>query len=237
MVDTLVNVARAHRDSGDRGAANRIVQDAEGLLPKTASRQHIFVLSLKADLLREEGHLEQAEQSIREALMLQEDMLEAEETPELADQLNILGSVLHDKKNFQEAINLYFWALKINLKTLGKMNPETAATYSNIATAHQDAGEAEQAENYYKEALEIQKVTVGENNPDVAASYNNIATLFLLKNKFKEAHALTMKAIKIVKATGMPPEHPEHMKYQENLMHISRLVEAAEMRANAINAK
>merc|ERR1719231_874772 len=139
-----------------------------------------------------------------------------------------MGSVLHDKHRFQEAANLYFKALDVNLKTFGKMNAETAATYNNLANVYQDAGQNDQAEKYYGECLEIQKKVVGENSPDVAVSYNNIATILVRQHRLKDAEVLTVKAIDVVKAAGIPEEHPERKVYEENLEEIREQIKAHE---------
>lgn len=226
IAETLVNIARAQRDEGDGAAALRTVQDAEELLPKTATRQHWYVLVVKADLLREKGRLDEAEHAMRSAMEAQKEIPGSDETPEMAIQLNSLGSILHDKHEFQEAVNLYFKALKINLNTLGKVNAETAATYNNIANAYQDAGQNEQAQKYYMECLEIQKQAVGEKNPDVAVTYNNIATILLRQHRPIDAEALMVKAIDVVKAAGLPPGHPERQVYEENLEEIREQIKA-----------
>jgi len=226
--ETLVNVARSQRDSGDNAAALRTLQDAEGLLPKTATRQYTYVQVVKADLLRENGRVDEAEQTMRVAIEVQEAILGHMENPDMAILLNSLGSVLHDKHQFQDAVNLYFRALDVNLKTYGKINAETAATYNNLANAYQDAGQNQQAEKYYMECLEIQKQAVGEHSPDVAVSYNNIATILLRQHRLKDAEALMVMAVDVVKAAGLPPTHPERQVYQENLEEIREQILSAD---------
>lgn len=228
IAETLVNIARSQRDAGDGAAALRTLHDAEELLPKTATRQYTYVLVVKGDLLREKGQLDEAEQTMRSAMEVQEAILGSNDTPDMAILLNSLGSVLHDKHKFQEAANLYFKALDVNLKTFGKMNAETAATYNNIANVYQDAGQNEQAEKYYMECLEIQKKAVGENSPDVAVTYNNIATILVRQHRLKDAEALTVKAIDVVKAAGFPQAHPERKVYEENLEEIREQITAVD---------
>lgn len=241
IAETLVNMARSQRDAGDGAAALNTLHEAEELLPKTATRQYTYVLVVKADLLREKGRLDEAEQTMRKAMEVQEGILGSNETPDMAILLNSLGSVLHDKHQFQEAANLYFKALEINLKTFGKMNAETAATYNNLANVYQDAAQNEQAEKYYMECLEIQKKVVGENSPDVAVSYNNIATILVRQHRLEDAEALTVKAIDVVKAAGIPEGHPERKVYEENLQEIREQIkaqsEAAEQAAQKVESQ
>merc|ERR1719379_367441 len=94
---------------------------------------------------------------------------------------------------------------------------------------------------FFVECLEIQKQVVGENSPDVAVSYNNIATILVRQHRLKDAEALTVKAIDVVKAAGIPEGHPERKVYEENLEEIHEQIkahdEAAEQAAQKVESQ
>merc|ERR1719301_504649 len=182
-----MNIAKNQRDSGEGfGTALATIDQAEYMLKeRTTLPEYASLLSMKADILREEGRLEEAEEFARRALALQEG---SEETPELAVSLNGLGSIMHDQRKYKFAVKHYMRALSVNLKTVGPTHPETAATYNNLGNVYQDSGDDDAAERYYMKCLEIQKELFDKQTPgpELAASYNNIATILVRQERFQE---------------------------------------------------
>lgn len=221
---TLINMARAQRDSGD--SLNNVLSTLElaeaPLRAKPPTQEHNLALIMKADLLRELGRLGEAESNARLVLQTQTQIPGAEETPSMANTLNALGSILHDQQKFREAAKIYMQALSTNLKTVGTTHPETAATYNNLGNAYQDVGDDMNAEKYYIRCLEIQKSLWGKDNPDMAASYNNLATILARQGKLEDAEAFMMEALDVVQASNMPPSSPERGIYEENLADIRK---------------
>lgn len=191
------------------------------LKDRTSSPEYAALMAMKADILREEGRLEEAEEFARRALALQEEA-GGEASPELAVTLNGLGSILHDQKNYKFAVKHYMRALSVLLKTVGTMHPETAATYNNLGNVYQDSGDDEAAERYYRKCLEIQKQLFEKQTPgpELAASYNNIATIFVRHERFQEAEQLLITAVDVVRAAGLPSGSPDRAIYEENLAEI-----------------
>lgn len=223
IAETLMNIAKNQRDSGEGfGTALATIDQAESMLKdRTTVPEYASLMSMKADILREEGRLEEAEEFARRALALQ-DQEGSEESPELAVTLNGLGSILHDQQNYKFAVKHYMRALSVNLKTVGTMHPETAATYNNLGNVYQDSGDDEAAERYYKKCLEIQQNLFDQQTPgpELAASYNNIATIFVRQERFQEAERLLIKAVDVVRAAGLPSGSPERAVYEENLAEV-----------------
>lgn len=222
IAETLLNIARAQRDSGAKPQEALATMDwAETILRGRESvPEYTSLLTLKADLLREKGELEEAEKQSRKALDTMAKIVGSDEAPAMAISLNGLGSILHDQQKLDKAVESYLRALDINLKAVGTNHPETAATYNNIGNAYQDAGDDETAEKYYLKCLEIQKKVYGDVNPDIAASYNNIATVWVRQGRLQEAEEFTAKAVEVAQAGGLPPESPERAIYLENLQDI-----------------
>jgi len=223
IAETFMNMARNQRDSGEGFAAALATLDqAESLLQeRNSAPEYAGLLAMKADILREEGRLEEAEEFARRALALQ-DQEGSEESPALAVALNGLGSILHDQRKHKFAVKSYMRALTINLKTVGATHPETAATYNNLGNVYQDSGDDEAAETYYNKCLEIQKqLFVGQTpGPELAASYNNIATILVRQERFQEAERLLMMAVEVVRAAGLPSGSPDRAVYEDNLAEV-----------------
>jgi len=225
IAETFMNIARNQRDSGEGfAAALATLAQAESLLQEhTSAPQYAALLSMKADILREEGRLEEAEEFARRALALQEQE-GSEESPELAVALNGLGSILHDQRKYKFAVKNYMRALAVNMKTVGTTHPETAATYNNLGNVYQDSGDDEAAERYYMKCLEIQKQLFDKQtpSPEIAASYNNIATILVRQERFQEAEQLLINAVDVVRAAGLPSGSPDRTVYEENLAEVRK---------------
>lgn len=228
IAETFMNMARNQRDSGEGFAAALATLDkAESLLKEhTSAPEYVSLLSMKADILREEGRLEEAEEFARRALALQEQE-GSEETPELAISLNGLGSILHDQRKYKFAVKNYMRALSVNLKTVGPTHPETAATYNNLGNVYQDSGDDDAAEKYYLKCLEIQKELFDKQTPgpELAASYNNIATILVRQERFQEAERLLVQAVDVVRVAGLPTGSPDRTVYEENLAEVRKRLE------------
>jgi tetratricopeptide (TPR) repeat protein len=223
IAETFMNMARNQRDSGEGfAAALATLAQAESLLQDGASTpEYASLLSMKADILREEGRLEEAEEFARRALALQEQE-GSEETPDLAVSLNGLGSILHDQRKYKFAVKHYMRALSVNQKTVGTTHPETAATYNNLGNVYQDSGDDEAAERYYLKCLEIQKELLDKQSPgpELAASYNNIATIYVRQERYEEAERLLIQAVDVVRVAGLPSGSPDRAIYEENLAEV-----------------
>jgi len=221
ITETLTNLARLERDSGAGiDVALATISKAEVLLKgRETHREFANILMVKADFFREAQRLEEAEATAIRALNILES-LTSEETPELAVNVNGLGSILHDQHKYQDAVKQYMRALTINMKTVGSNHPETAATYNNLGNVYQDAGDDGAAERYYRKTLEIQKTIYTNDTPDTAATYNNIATILVRHGRLAEAKELLMKAVNIVEKAGLPPGSPERAIYEENLREV-----------------
>lgn len=219
IIETLMNIARAQRDAGeDIAVALATLEWGESLLQKdVVTKEYGTVLTMKADLLREKGDLQEALTYAKKALQAQENVPGGQEVPDLAIILNGLGSVLHDQQDYAGAAKHYMRALSINLKTVGSFNPETASTYNNLGNAYQDVGDDESAEKYYRQCLEIQQKVYGDSHPELAVSHNNIGTILVRQGRLQEGEEAFMKALEVVKASGLPPTSPERGVYEENL--------------------
>lgn len=221
IAETLMNIARNQQDSGEGDMAMSTIEWAERLLlGKESTPEFGGVLSMKADLLRENGRLAEAERVAKTALEAQEIIYGNDDAPEMAITLIGLGNIVHDRHEYQEAVKFYMRALAINLKTVGARHPETAATYNNLGNAYQDSGDLVAAERYYMRCLEIQKQIFEGTNPELAATYNNLATILVRQQKLHEAEELLAKAVEAARSAGLPSSSPSRAVYEENLSEV-----------------
>merc|ERR1719198_1521722 len=151
---------------------------------------------------------------------LQEVEFGDETNPEVAVTLNNIGSILHDEGKFQDALDKYLNALKVNMATVGNDHPETAATHNSLGTLYQDAGDDTSAQKHFEKCLEIQLTTVGTRSPDMATSYNNIATILYRRGELEDAARLLKKALTVLDDANIPDSNPDRVIFRENLQEI-----------------
>jgi len=225
LVATRLGHARAVRDLGDVSVALQLVEQLEGAIHSGAQEGPDLtrVLMLKAELLRQQSLLEEAEQVAQEVLALQQ-IVFMEESPDMASAHIILGNILHDEGQLEEALDQYQQALLLNLHTVGEDHPETAVAYISIGTLYGDMGDTAAAEDAFKKGLEIQLQTLGAENPDVAIAYNNLAMVLLKQGRQEDAADSLRKALDILDAAGVPSTHPDRSIYTENLFEALMLL-------------
>ena len=99
--------------------------------------------------LRQQDLQEEAQQVAQEVLALQR-IIFMEEAPDMAITHIVLGNILHDKGQLDEALEMYKKALDLNMKTVGEDHPETAAALISIGTLCGDMDDSVAAEDNLK---------------------------------------------------------------------------------------
>jgi len=223
LVATMMRKSRLLRDLGDHEGAVKIASSAEEAL-RLAHDQGpdlISCLVWKADLLREESRIDEAEIAIEEALAVHGRCCSSFDSPDAAVAIHTYGSILHDQGKLGEAAEQYNVALDMNLKTVGLEHPETAAAHNSLGTVYQDMGNDDKAEIHFTRCLEIQLQTVGTQSPEVSNTYNNLATILFRRGALTDAKQLFEKALQVMDAAGVPPENPDRIVYAENLSEVT----------------
>ena len=88
--------------------------------------------------------------------------------PEIIILNNILGLILTNEKNFDEAIAYFQKAIKLK--------PDYAVIYNNLANVYKAQGNLNEAKKYYKKALAL--------DPNSALTYNNLGSLYAALDEF-----------------------------------------------------
>lgn len=158
MAEMYCDLARAQRDSNaDNSVAIASVEMAEHLLQGTESSiQYGNVASLKADLLRADGQLVEAEAYAKKAIQILQGALGARETPQVASALNSLGRILLAQRRFSDAVEHHRQALVIDLKTHGLFHTGTALSYSGLGEAYKHLGNGGAAKHCFEKRAEIE---------------------------------------------------------------------------------
>jgi predicted O-linked N-acetylglucosamine transferase (SPINDLY family) len=95
--------------------------------------------------------------------------------------LNLLGSVLHERREFKEAIRSYNQAIQIY--------PDYADAHYNLGNAHQELGQLKESIQSYNKVIQL--------NPDYAEAYNNLGVVLKDLKQFKKSIQSCVKAIQL----------------------------------------
>lgn len=168
-----------------------------------------------ADIYREKGMLEQANQLYEAALNLIKEKFGND--PLLGDGLNSFASLLKGKSfnrsvdngiNFQhfefaeqgklkESEKLYLEAISIRSKLLDRERRFLAESYNDIALVYVELKSFDEAENYFQKAIAIDEECLGSNHPEVATDLNNYGKLLMDIGKLQEAEQFITRGMKI----------------------------------------
>ena len=130
--------------------------------------------------------------------------------------LNQAGTYLQARARYAEAEPLYRRALEINEATLGKEDPLTAVSLSNLAGLCQAQGRYPEAAPLLARALDIDEKVLGPEHPDTATGLNNLAGLYDILGQYDKAEALYRRALDI-RERALGPGHPQTAAGLNNL--------------------
>ncbi len=127
-----------------------------------------------------------------------------------ASTVNRLASLYRSMGSYEKAEILYWQALNIRERSLGKKHPDYAVSLNNLALLYKDMGNYRQAEGLYLEAIEVIKNTSGTSNLSYATTLNNLATLYRDNQNYKEAEPIYMEALTIFLNILGDKKHASH---------------------------
>jgi tetratricopeptide (TPR) repeat protein len=119
-----------------------------------------------------------------------------------AQQLNSMGLVYKEKKDYDEALNFFERALKSFKEQNYK--PGIASAQVNIGNVYLERGKYNDALLYCKEALRINQETA--NNKEVASNYRDLGRIYYKWGKLAEALQYFNMSLKINKELGHKKE-------------------------------
>ena len=187
---------------------------AEGLLerslelrsqPGMAAEERVDGLQRLGDLYREQGRLDEARETLQQAVNTQEQTL-GEDAVELVGTLRSLAAVYNDLGDFATSERLLRRALNLIELGGGADSIEAASVSRGLAVAFGYQGRFEEAEDLFRRSLAVREATLGT-HPDVA---RDLASLALIENNLgnpEAAEELNRRALGIYEKT-LGPDHP-----------------------------
>jgi len=125
-----------------------------------------------------------------------------------ARDLSYFAGLYEKISNFGEALKLYYKALDIREKILGKEHAHTADVYNGIGVVYEKKGDYDKALEYLEKALVIRENVLGEEHPGTATTYNHIAVVYHNRSDYENSLEYYGKALAI-REKVLGKEHPD----------------------------
>lgn len=180
-------------DQGDYDGAKAMLRDSNAmrkrLLKGSPHPQLADGLNNLALILWEEGRLGEAEQLYREALAMNEVLLD-EYHPTIAVNKNNLAVLLHDAGDFDAAEPMYRDVITARKKMLGDEHPEVALAMNNLAFLLYDRNERVAAIAMQRDAIGMYRHLFPDGHPDLASSLSTLGSWLTNEGAYEEAEPL-----------------------------------------------
>ena len=111
--------------------------------------------------------------------------------------IHAITEVLCDRGKNADALAFVYQGLAIREKVLGKEDPDTLKSYSNIGYVLSGMGKHEQALDYHHKALAIREKVLGKEDAATASSYSDIGDVLGRMGKHEQALEYHHKALAI----------------------------------------
>jgi tetratricopeptide (TPR) repeat protein len=136
--------------------------------------------------------------------------------PDVAVDINNLGSALDGMGECHEALKCYEKAMRIDIENFGSRHPNIAIRLNNLGAVWSDLGEHRKAIGYFEEALGILREYYGIQHPHVASTLNNLGLEWKILGEFKKAIDYFRQALHIDEA-HFGHQHPNVARELNNL--------------------
>ncbi len=193
-------------------------EQAQSLLKQAYDIRHTHLEAPHPEI-SENGHYEEAEKHLRDALNMLQEIHEGEHES-LANTMNALAIVLKELRKFEQAEPLYRKALEMNRNIFGEKHKAVAQSLSNLGNFLESQGEYKQAKDYYRESHEIYQELYGNNHPLVAALLTNLGRITKLLGNLETSLRHHQMSLEINRAI-YDDVHPDIAKSLYNLGHVN----------------
>ncbi|MCI5227219.1 MAG: tetratricopeptide repeat protein [Candidatus Electrothrix sp. AX2] len=122
--------------------------------------------------------------------------------------LYLFGMLLDDLGQYQDALQKYEEALKLNLQVYPPDHPNIAASLNSIGSTLGELGRHEEALKKQEAALEMMQKVLPKDHPNIATSLNNIGLILEKLGRHEEALKKEEAALEI-RQKVLPPDHPD----------------------------
>ena len=178
--------------------------------PKSREQQATLARSLHGlgMALSNQGKLPEAEQSLREALALQQQAYGAVHG-DIGRTLEDLAQVVDQRGDLKAAIPLMQSALAMQRQLhAGEPHPDLAEAINNLGFVYEEMGDHDDAEKLLSEALTMDRRLYGEKHKEVAAGLSNLAYVLLAKKDLPRAEA-TFRHVLAMQRELLGNAHPD----------------------------
>lgn len=194
-----VGDAEAHLKNFDEG--ERFTREALEMRRRISGDESPDIGGLENNLgliLREEGHLGDAEKLFLDALAFEQKKIHRDD-PTIATDFSNLGAVLASEGRLDEAETRYREALALRRRLYGEEHPDVATALGNLSTVLFQEKKFAEAETFAREALALDRKFLGANHPDLALAKHNLAAILEAEGKKSGAGALDGEVLRISK--------------------------------------
>jgi len=203
------NLAEAEDVLGNHREAMRLYRIALEMKLRTVGRMHpSYANSLNGLGLaaRNVGEWDTRRKSIEEQLEIRTELF-GPDTPILHRDYNELANLHHDMGRFQQAIDNYRHAMRLEASSIG--GPTQAWLFvNNIGAAYKDLGMPERAEELYRESVALRAARFGDDSNTTARARHNLARVLLQQGRLDEARAVADQALG-VRLQELGEAHPD----------------------------
>ena len=153
-----------------------------------------------AESYRQTGDLSEAERLYKEALALQQSVLE-EGHPDEATTLANLAHIHRQRGQFGVAEQFLRQALEIRRQHYEPDDPTLATTYQNLAAALEEQNKLEDAETWLRKAIATREAGQHPDHPQLAGALQRLGVNLYRQFKWQEAYKVLRRSVKIRRKT------------------------------------
>ena len=159
-----------------------------------------------AQVMRENGDWNNAEQLENQVMDMRKKLLGAEHPDTLAS-MGDLASIYCNQGRWNEAEQLHIQVIDMTKKLLGAEHPDTLKSMGDLASTYCNQGRWDEAEQLKVQVMDIRKKLLGEEHPDTLTSMGNLANTYYNQGRWDEAEQLQIQVMNMrKKLLGL--EHP-----------------------------
>jgi eukaryotic-like serine/threonine-protein kinase len=209
----METMAQTYAGLGLYGRAQDLVEHAGAIqssLFGERSRETLASKSYLAQILRAQGHLPEAEESLQSIIEDQRQVLGPNDPDTLAS-MDRLGYVYANEARHADAESLFRQTLNAERKALGSDDPQTLGTLNELAEVLTPQGRYTEADQIYGELIAAQKRTLGPDHPATLLSMSHAAENLEEEGRFPEAEKLYSDVIAAQRRV-LGPEHPQTLR-------------------------
>jgi tetratricopeptide (TPR) repeat protein len=224
LSDSLSHLGELAYWQADLPVAEKSYREAiadEAAQPATRENRAALAKSLHGlgEVLQGEGRYEDAESTLRKALVIQRQVLGPVHA-DIARTLQDLALVMDDRAHLKDAIPVMREALDMQRRLNGAQpDPGLALAIDNLGALLEEAGDYDSAEKLYLESLAMRHRLFGEKHPLIALTLSNLASVRQTKGDLTGAEAMFRQALAIEQQT-IGEVHPEVATTLNNIAFI-----------------